>query len=898
MKKVLVFHLLAFTITVVVLLGTALNLYYGRIVDKVIRDTQLEMARNVEERVRTFDNILRITETHFASEMRERVVDASNVLSTPELRSNMTPADLKTLANSLGADDLYIINRDGVVFNTSFAPDQGFCLFSITEGFASQLKALYGKGEVFHQGWGLSTKTGKIFSYTYYSPPGSDHIIEISVNLRPYIRNRYFDGKSDYFFSDFFTSTAKNARYVRDLNIYSNYQETAWSLVHEGMSLGKIPEAMKRLRTGGQLVESSGSLMRVTKAFNFGKSAFPWANSYILEVTYDFSSIVELKSSALTFTVAAALLVTLMMITVFSKVFNSLVLNRIFRINRSISEIGKGNYSVRLDESGDDELSNIAMNVNILASGIEKSMGDLRASERRFRAIFDQAFQFIGLLDSQGTVIEFNKTALDFAGISLRDVIGLPYWETPWWTDNPDESEKLRRGLERARMGILIRFEASFICPRTGKIHNMDFSLKPILNEDGRVALIIPEARDITEKKEALREILAAKEKAERADRLKSEFLANVSHEVRTPMTSIMGYAHLLEAMNLDEKQRKYVSSILKSGNHLIDIMGDILEMARLEADSIEIRTTTFSLWELMNDCYNAIAPQIQIREQIEGKFTMQGCEGVTLHTDYVKVKQILMNLLANAVKFTEAGTIVLEAIPVRDGGIKINVRDTGIGIPEDKVELIFDKFFQVDSSSTRKFGGVGLGLAISGRYAEILGMSLSVESTSGSGSLFALTIPDTLVASGPVSSDQTSSEIKSSGNDDSRENKISGIVLVAEDNRSNFSLIQELLQSEGYTVVRASDGAEARNAYLERTADIKIVLMDINMPFFDGYEVLDFIRLRDNERGVRTPVIAVTAHASRSDMEKLESSDFDGIVIKPFAIDTILDVVKRHSAI
>ena len=412
----------------------------------------------------------------------------------------------------------------------------------------------------------------------------------------------------------------------------------------------------------------------------------------------------------------------------------------------------------------------------------------------------------------------------------------------------------------------------------------------PLLDSAGHITGLAGVTRDISDRKKSERELEKAREAANAANKAKSEFLSNMSHEIRTPMNGIIGMAQLLQYTELTVEQQEYLDAINSSSNNLLRLINDILDLSKIEAGKIELEEHEFSLRATVTDVVNTQV-SVAYRKNLGIRIDIPSNVPDSLRGDQLRLKQIILNFLSNAVKFTETGGITVSAAVTEQIGtiatLRIGVTDSGIGISPEAMGKIFEPFSQADSSTTRKYGGTGLGLTICKQLAELMGGSIGVDSEAGVGSTFSVQIPFVVTSVLPVPNDLQKG-VASSLTWDGPPLR----VLVADDEEINVRIAARVLTRTGATVVTAGNGREAVAAW--ECGRFDLILMDIKMPVLDGIGATEEIRRKERETGGRTPVIALTANALREEKEQILRQGFDGYVTKPVEFTVLFAEMKR----
>jgi len=545
-----------------------------------------------------------------------------------------------------------------------------------------------------------------------------------------------------------------------------------------------------------------------------------------------------------------------------------------------------------------------------------------------FREVVNHSALATILLDARGHITYANERFLKTLDWPLDKVINKPLLNFIH-TDGRTQAYENIRALAAGTAAEILTSDTAYRCRQGEKILFSTLTTQMTDPNTGET-YYISQLRDVGEERRLSRELEEAVKQAQSASQMKSEFLANMSHEIRTPLNGVIGMAQVLARTELNPSQGEHINTIIDSGNALMTLLNDILDLSKIEAGQLDLAPITCDIRHKLSRVHQLFEP-IAAEKQIAFQFFVDPSVPASVEMDPVRVRQCLSNLLSNAMKFTDAGavTTMVTAEPLPDGEhlIKIFVSDTGIGIAEDKQQRIFNDFQQADSSTTREYGGTGLGLTVHRSLAQMMGGDIVLNSQLGKGSVFILSFttgyaaPDIDITderihqlpeeAGPAPAATETTQIEETTHSDEAISPalpasttpeqqdpektepihLSGKkILVVDDNEINRRVILGLLAGYELDLKEAENGRDALDILEEE--DFDLVLMDIHMPVMDG--IVTFQAMSKSDRLKHIPVIALTANAMSGDQEKYISMGMDGYIAKPISHDEMLIEINR----
>jgi PAS domain S-box-containing protein len=536
----------------------------------------------------------------------------------------------------------------------------------------------------------------------------------------------------------------------------------------------------------------------------------------------------------------------------------------------------------------------------------KKAEQKLIATTAKFESVFNQSGIYAGMMDLQGYLREINDLAVNRCGYTREQVLDRPFWETPWWRGSEETKARIRAATEQAAAGMVFRDEVPYWWA-DGTERVADFAIHPIRDQGGGVMLLHSTGIDITERKRAEEEIArllteeqAAREVAEQATRAKDEFLAVVSHELRSPLNAILGWNRLLRSQRGDDPQiAKVAETVELSGKAQLKLIEDLLDTSRIITGKMKLEFQPVEPVAVISAALDTVRPAAESKGVVITTDLDPKAGQITGDPD--RLQQVVWNLVSNAIKFTPGGGCVRVELRRVGAGVQIVVNDTGQGISPDLLPYVFDRFKQGDSEASRRFGGLGLGLALVKHLVELHGGSVAVESPGvNQGATFIVNLPVRAVKGDSGTERQTEGEsvIERRAHRRTRTARLEGVrALVVDDEPGARELLAATLEQYGISVTGADSMAAAVAALElqfgdEASGPFDILISDIGMPGGDGYELMRQVRAHGDGRVSRIRAIALTAYARTEDRLRALRAGFQMHVPKPVDEEELTTVI------
>lgn len=616
-------------------------------------------------------------------------------------------------------------------------------------------------------------------------------------------------------------------------------------------------------------------------------------------------------------------------------VFTRKLTRPIKQLVQASRDLARGKDNIVFPDRTEDELGFLAEALKAMNSKIRERTRALREKEMQNRLIMENVIDGIITINEKGMIQSFNRSAEKIFGYTHQEMVGQDVKILMAKADSERYDSFLQNYLRGGETKV-INVELEGVGKRKDdSTFQLDLGVSELVMPEGRQFIGV--CRDITQRKEEEKKIIQAKEEAEKANRTKTEFLSKMSHELRTPMNSILGMSDLLADTKVTSEQKKYVEIIQSAGENLLNLINDILDLSKIEAGEVKLEKIPFDLGELIEKTIDLVKYKAD-EKGLELSYRFSSGVPTRLLGDPYQLGRIIINIVGNALKFTEQGAITLSVEMDRrdeaECSILFTITDTGIGIPAEHLKSIFDRFNQADSSTTRHYGGTGLGLTISKNLVEMMNGRIWVVSQVGRGSVFCFTVrfavqdqaqelpPVVLDGLGgvrilaesdpedrkflPVEPSDFLRKLKevldSENKQPAKPNAARALppketpplnILLAEDSEDNHLLFKMYFNKTSYNVDIAENGAIALEKF--KLGEYDLILMDMQMPIMDGYTATQMIRKWEKNRNLKTiPIIALTAHALKGDENKCLAAGCTGYIAKPVKKDKLLELVAH----
>ncbi len=559
------------------------------------------------------------------------------------------------------------------------------------------------------------------------------------------------------------------------------------------------------------------------------------------------------------------------------------VISRLSSLNNNVRSIANsGDASARVHSEGRDEIANLGESINRMLGSLQLSQKQQLLVEERYRVFMNNIPAIALIKDSQGRLVYINEPMSRTYNIKLEDVRGK--FVADWIPE--DIARKIRIHDQEVLATRRVLASEDVIPTPDGILHHWLNFRFPLEGPDGEL-LVGTVGIDITDRKQVEEALQAAKESAESANRAKSEFLANMSHEIRTPLNGVLGMTELALGTDLTSEQREYLDTVKMSADSLLTVINDILDFSKIEAGKIDLEMIDFNVGDHLEATLKTLALGAD-KKGLELLCEVSPEVPEMVRGDSNRLRQIVVNLVGNAIKFTDEGEVALKVrVDAEEGSDRImhfTVTDTGVGIPPEKQKLIFQPFSQADSSTTRKYGGTGLGLSISARLVEMMGGRMWIESEVGRGSEFHFTArletSEKVIEVGTIAPPEILRGVK---------------VLVADDNRTNRRILEGMLKRWEMNSTSVEEGEEALTALsmaLEAGEPYGLILTDMHMPKMDGFGLIERIRQRPE---LSTAIIMMlTSAGHRGDSVRCQELGVAAYLLKPIRQSELREAIAR----
>ncbi len=644
----------------------AIGSYAKAKVNSVLEEQKEQLFQQIERDFQLFDRLLLQIEKDINLSIEKSIISINDELDTKKKREEISQQELKLLAQKYGVTEIYLINDKGTIFNTSFSPDMDFNLLTAEKKFADFLKSVYGKDKIFKQRIGISNKTGIINTYAYYSPPGSNYILEVSVKIQDYISEHFSEEYYNMIFKDLFFKTVKLNNYLKSFDIYRINDISGWSFINEGKKFDKDKSLILKVKPGNEIKIKKGGVETIYFAPKIQKAGFDFVKELYIEFVYDFTFINRFVANIIFYAVCCYILIMSLVFIISSKLFNELIVKRVLKINTGLKNIEHGDYHTKLEIDGKDELTSISKNIMNMSKKIQERELQLKKSEERYRTL--QSNIPVGIFRStrEGKFYSLNPALIQMFGYESEEEIKK--------TDinNLYHDSKQRKTLLEIinSQKIVKNFNTEFV-RKDGTIFWGSISLRVISDNKGNIRYFDGVIEDITERKRSEELIRASLDE-------KNVLLQEVHHRVKNNMQVISSLLSLQSRFIKDKDDLE----LFKDSQNRVKSMALVHEklyqtenLAKIDFEEY-IRSLIRSLFISYGISHELIRLDIQIKD-------------VLMNINTAIPSSLLINeLLTNSLKYAfpdkRKGEISIFMSPDESKTFNLIISDNGIGFPAD----------------------------------------------------------------------------------------------------------------------------------------------------------------------------------------------------------------------
>ena len=891
MKKRFTFLLLLVILTSAVMYTSIIGGYSRSLIKELLVGIREDAFSNVESRIKVFDQILYAAELEMFKDSQQALINLANTFKDPTVRASATSRLLKQLSQEEGVADIYLIDRQGIVTQSSYEIDIGLDLFSIQTEFKAFLESLYGSGVISQQRISLSTITGQTNKYIYYSPPNTDFIIEVSYDVSNYLRQRYGENYRRFVFKDLLQDPSHNHRFLASIDLFQITARSSWSLLYPGKTsteIASLPSFILEDRTG-EYLSWQGRRCIIWSWIHAKSERMAYSQPILSRLEFDFQFLDLFTKTVLsTFLISTVFAVTIFFF-LFTNLFNSLFVERILCIHNALAAVKEGKYDAPLELPGNDEITQIAIQINGMAEEISRRTHDLKTVHKgvsdlqwHLSHILDSIPSSVIALDEEGRVTQWNFAATKLFNVSSEEIMGKNLCETirvlrPF-------SRKLKQVLLEKRTATLPMQRLSEF---PGKI--LDFAIFPL---DGpQLGGLVIRIDDVSSR-ERQNEQIQQTQKME----LVGTLAGGMAHDFNNILAVVIGTVSLLQHFHKThhplsfEMKSQHLNTIRSSAERASEMVNRLLTLSWQKEFQPEPTNLNRLLKEIENFCRGSFPKTISL------EFSLPNKDAWVLG-DSGQLEQALLNLCVNSM---HAMTFMRKSLPqngilhvtvseiVVDNELLarqphivatklwcIHLKDSGVGIPSDIKEKIFDPFF------TTKPKGKGSGLGLSVVFSLVHQHSGAIEFTSqvGKGTNVDLYLPATQPPCILGTDDELTPVLPSE----------SGRILIIDDEQSIVDMASIVLHEIGYQVVVAHNGEDGLAVFEQNKDCLLLIILDMMMPKMSGAEF--FAVLQKSE--VSTPILVSSGFKEDPEVQNILKSGAAGFLAKPYDMWSLVSTVN-----